>query len=285
MHTSILTRTVISVASLAIGSVALAAAPASADTPAGITREAVLKVASDARFVGGPFGSELDPAAQALVEKVCGLPSSAKAQVRLDPGTDQDGVDGFLARAVVEGTEETASRTCTFAAFATSEPFSSMSGTANISAQQPDLIEFRAAAPSHDYALSGDVYVTAPVDDIGFNDFADATASGTVTRTEAARTTTSRVITPKTTARKAAARKAYQRTIDKAQAKLAKALKKAGNSSSKKAAARKTYAARKKAAKAKLHIAWSGDKKTVVTTVPTGSSTKEFTFSTGNRSF
>lgn len=280
MNTPILTRAVVSIASLAIGSVALAAAPASADTSTGTTRQDVIAMASDARstFYNG---YDITPATQAFAEKVCGFTSAQDASVRVNPSDRSTGVDGLLVRAVVEGSNETPSTTCTFAAFAAAEPFSTMSGTANITVDVPVIGDFRAAAaPSHDYTLAGDVYVTAPVSDIGYDDLAVATASGDVTRTEAARTTTSRVVTPKTTAVKVAARKAYQRTIDKAQAKLARALKKAGSSSSKKAAARKTYAARKKAAKAKLHIAWLGDKKTVVTTVPTSSSTKPFTLRT-----
>jgi hypothetical protein len=279
MRTSLMTRSVISIASLAIGSVALAAAPASADTSSGISRETVLTVASNVKFGIDRYG----PTTQALVERVCGFDGNTGRDIQITASYDEQGVDGFLVQAYVDGRGETSSPNCTFAAFATSEAFSTMSGTATVASQQLPVLELRAAAPAtHDYTLSGDVYVTAPVTDIGYGDDATATASGDVTRTEAARTTTSRVVTPKTTAVKVAARKAYQRTIDTAQAKLVKALKKAGKSSSKKAAARATYAARKKAAKAKLHVAWLGDKKTIITTVPTGSSVKPFTLSTAD---
>jgi hypothetical protein len=282
MRTSLMTRSVISIASLAIGSVTLGAAPASADTSSGISRETVLTVASNVKFGVDQYG----PATQALVEKVCGFDSNTGRDIQITASYDDEGVNGFLVQAYVDGRGETSSSNCTFAAFAASEPFSTMSGTATIETQAPPVTEQRAAVPAtHDYSLSGDVYVSTPVTDIGYGDFAIAKASGNVTRTEAARTTTSRVVTPKTTAVKVAARKAYQRTIDTAQVKLVKALKKAGKSSSKKAAARATYAARKKAAKAKLHIAWLGDKKTVVTTVPTGSSVKPFTFTTNGNNF
>jgi hypothetical protein len=282
MRTSLLTRSVVSIASLAIGSVALAAAPASADTSSGISRETVLTIAASAEINIDRYG----PATQALVEKVCGFDSTTGRDIELTPSYTDEGVDGFLVQAYVDGRGDTASSNCTFAAFAASEAFSTMSGTATIATQLPPIFEERVAAPpTHDFTLSGDVYVTAPVTDIGYGDYATATASGDVTRTEQARTTTARVVTPKTTAVKVAARKAYQRTIDKAQVRLVKALKKAGTSSSKKAAARSTYAARKKAAKAKLHIAWSGDKKTVVTTVPTATSVTPFTFSTGGGRF
>jgi hypothetical protein len=275
MRSSLLTRSAVAVASLAIGSVALAAAPASADTASGTTRQTVLSIAEQARH-GDPYNDD----SIALVKKVCAI-GELGLDFQLVPAQAPNGVDGFLVEAYVDSSP---SRSCTFAAFAAERPVSSMSGTATITVSQPPLQESdqlsrAAAAPSHDFALSSDVYVTAPVDDIGFGDSGVATASGNVTSTEAATTTRSRVVTPKSTQHKRAAYKAYNRTLDKAQAKLTKALKKANGSSTKKAAARKAYAARKKAALAKRHAALDGTKTTVVRTVPQ-TSTKAFTFTT-----
>lgn len=281
MHTSVFARSAVAVASLAIGSVVLGVAPATAATSSGITREEVLSVAAS-----DDFGNRYGPATQSFVEKVCGFDDETGRDIEFNRATPVDGdsgVDGFLIQAYVEGDDQTPSRSCTFAAFAVTEPASTMSGTVNITLEdQIDSTELRAAdaTPNHDYPLSGDVYVTAPVDDIGYGDPAVASASGDVLKTEAATTTSSRVVTPKSTRVKAAALKTYHRTIDKAKTKLSKSLKKAGDSSSKRAAARKTYAASKKAAKAKLHIAWLGDKKTVVTTEATKVSRTPFTLTT-----
>ncbi|KQX74239.1 MULTISPECIES: hypothetical protein [Aeromicrobium] len=270
MRSSLLTRSAVAVASLAIGSVALAAAPASADTTTGTSREAVLTVAdqirNDNRFADGNL---------ALVEKICGIGVDDGRDIELRTTNQPEGVDGFIAEAFVDPADGP-SRTCTFAGFATEKSSSTMSGTATLAEQQ---FSSSAAAPtSHDYTLSGDVYVTAPVTDLSYG-YGIATASGNVTVTQARTTTSSRVVTPKSTERKRAAYKAYNRTIDTAQAKLSKALKKADGSSSKKAAARKAYAARKKAAKATLHRALAGTL-TIVVTENANTSTTAFTFTT-----
>lgn len=278
MRSSLLTRSAVTVATLAIGSVTLAAAPASADT-VGTSRLTVLSIA-DGERTGGPFSNDDD--VDALVEKVCAI-GDAEYYYGISPTYEANGVDGFLVQAAVRIGDTDVASNCTFAAFAATRPSSTMSGTATISLREPAVIDAERlvaadAAPRHDFALSGEVYVTAPVDDIGYEDAAIATASGAVTTTEASTSTTSRVVTPKSTERKRAAYKAYNRTLDKAQAKLAKALKKA-DGSSKKTAARKAYAARKKAALAKRHAALDGTKTTVVRTVPQ-TSTKAFTFTT-----
>ncbi|MBD8608494.1 hypothetical protein IFT73_16680 [Aeromicrobium sp. CFBP 8757] len=271
MRSSLLTRSAVAVASLAIGSVALAAAPASADTTTGTSREAVLTVAdqirNDNRFADGNL---------ALVEKICGIGEKDGRDIELRTTNQPEGVDGFIAEAFVDPADNSPSRTCTFAGFATEKSSSTMSGTATLAEQQ---FSSSAAAPtSHAYTLSGDVYVTAPVTDLSYG-YGIATASGNVTVTQAKTTTSSRVVTPKSTERKRAAYKAYNRTIDTAQAKLSKALKKADGNSSKKAAARKAYAARKKAAKATLHRALAGTL-TIVVTENANTSTTAFTFTT-----
>jgi hypothetical protein len=283
MRASILTRSAVAVASLAIGSAALAATPALADTASGVSRETVLTIAAQARQGDNTYG----PDTIALVEKVCGIGSDVGRDIQVSPTYQPDGVDGFLVQTNVASTQSSPSRSCTFVALATSRAVSTMAGTARITVEQPTRVEDAElgpaeAAPVHDFAVSGDVYVTAPVDDIHYGDFGVATASGTVTVTEAATTTTSRVVTPKTTQQKRAAYKAYNRALDKAQAKLTKALKKANGDAGKKAAARKAYAARKKAALAKRHVALDGTKTTVVRQ-DAKTSTTSFSFATGFR--
>ena len=279
MRSSILTRSAVAVVSLAVGSVALAAAPASAGTASdsGTTRQTVLTIADSARQ-GDPLSDE----ALALVARVCKIGIDDGRDIDLQPTYDPDGVDGFLVQALIEPEGSSSSRACTFAALATIRPLSTMTGTATVSAEQFDVLDVqRAAAPSHDFTVSGDVYVTTPVDDISYGDYGSATATGDVVVTEASTTTSSRVVTPKSTTHKRAAYTAYHRTIDTAQAKLARALKKADGSSSKKASARKTYSARKKAAKSRLHEALKGDLTIVVTENPR-TTTTPFTFTTSS---
>jgi len=267
MRTPILTRSAIAVASLAIGSATLAAVPAMADTPSGITRQTVLGAAVDYRSF---FGSSDRADAKKLVETVCAIGSDVGRDYYLTPVQQPDGVDGVLVQAYVDSDGTNPSRSCTFAAFATTQTFSTMSGTATITGQEPETSELAAAAaPSHTYALSGDVYVTAPVADIGYGDFAVATASGEVSTKAAATTTSSRVVTPKTTRQKKAARTVYERRISSAKKSYAKAKDKAGSSSRKKAAAKKVYVAKRNAAKAAYLKATAGTLTIVVTETPT----------------
>lgn len=277
MRTTFLTRSAVAVASLAIGSVALTAAPASADASSA-TRGDVIKVI--ANYTG--FGSSTGPATQALLEKVCDVDSETGRDVEVSFTRDEDEVTGFVVQALLVP-ESGPSRTCTFAAFVPYEAYSTMSGTANITLQDQSDVDLRAVAPNHDFTLSGDVFVTPPVDDIGYGDGVVATATGELLKVQAATTTSKRVSNPKSTKFKNAALKTYKRTVKAAQKKLKKSLAKAGNSSSKKSAARATYKARKKAAKAKLHIAWSSDKKTIVTQVPSRTTRTPFSISTEQR--
>lgn len=271
MRTSLLTRSAIAVASLAIGSVALTAAPATADAPSGVTRELVVNTAY--RY------TDDDSAPRALIQKVCG------------PGTISDfststlsysaDVDGVLVQAFLDYQDgvENSGRYCTFAALVTSAPFASLSGTVTIT---PNQLERVAAPTGTTSQLSGDVFVTKPIADSAYAFSARADAAGDVVKVEQAKTSSTRVSKPKSTAYKNKALKSYKRSVAKAQAELAKALEKAGNSSSKKAAARKEFRARKKAAKALLHIRWSSDKKTVVTTTVGKTTKTSFSISTIN---
>lgn len=278
MRSSILTRSALAVASLAIGSVALTAAPATADTPSGVTRELI---ASSAR---GTFTDDNDTATKTLISKVCKSGTVADEDYTSRTFIFSDDVDGVLVQARVDRQEgvEGSGRYCTFAALATVAPYASLSGTVTISADQLDRSArvSDAAVLSRSFTLSGDVYVTEPITTVDYAFGSTGVASGSVVKVEQATTSTSRVSTPKSSAVKSKALASYQRTIASAKAKLSKSLKKAGDSRSKKAAARKIYAARKKAAKATLHVRWSSDKKTVVTTTVGTTTTSPFTLST-----
>ncbi|REK73043.1 hypothetical protein DX116_05500 [Aeromicrobium endophyticum] len=269
------------VASLAVGSVALTAAPATAGTPSGVTRELI---ANSAR---GTFTDDNDTATKTLISKVCKSGTVTDEDYTSRTFLSSLDVDGVLVRAYVDRQEgvENSGRYCTFAALATVAPYASLSGTVTISADQLDRsARVSEAAPlSTSFTLSGDVYVTDPITDPDYGFSPTGVASGAVTKVEQATTSTSRVSTPKSTAVKSKALASYKRSIASAKAKLSTSLKKAGASSSKKSAARKAYAARKKAAKATLHVRWSSDKKTVVTTTVGKTTTNPFSISADNR--
>lgn len=273
MSISFLTRSAVAVASLAIGSAVLAAAPASAAGSTDVTRGEILEAYASRGFLAEPTDADL-----LLVQKVCGDAVPSDDYYSMTPNQTSSGVDGVLVQAYVPGEGEAPPTFCTFAAFAPDEAAATMSGTATIS---PSQLTLNATAADATYTLSGDAYVTEPITDEEFIFSASVSASGDVVKTLAATTTKTRVSTPKSTQVKKAAFRTYQRSVSKAKAAYKKSVAKAGTSSGKKKAARATYKARTKAAKAKLHIAWSSDKKTVVTVTPNTSRTP-FTFDASN---
>ena len=259
MHTSILTRSVISLASLAIASVALAATPATA-APVGVTRDLVLSAAEQARY------SSISDEARTLVNVVCGVTENDGLDYYVDPLNERNAADGLLIHAIVNG------KTCTFAAFAATEGFTTLSGTATLTGYPESSIDTRAAAVDtttiQTSTLSGDVFVTTPVDDSDYYDV-NVAATGNAITTTSTTTESDRIVTPKTSQQKAAARKAYDRRIAAAKKAYTKAVVKAGSSSSKKAAAKKTYRAKKDAALAAYRASKAGTLTIVVTSKPT----------------
>ncbi|KAA1380437.1 hypothetical protein [Aeromicrobium fastidiosum] len=258
MNTSILTRSVISLASLAIASVALAATPAAA-APAGVNRDLVLSAAEQARY------SSISDEARTLVDVVCGVTENDGLDYYVDPLDERNAADGLLVHAIVND------KTCTFAAFAATESFTTLSGTATltgirypveqrISVEEPTTIQTS--------ALSGDVFVTTPVDDSDYYDVNIAAAGNAITTTSTT-SESNRVVTPKTSQQKAAARKVYDHRLASAKKAYTKAVVKAGSSSSKKAAAKKTYRAKKAAALAAYRASKAGTLTIVVTSKPT----------------
>lgn len=254
MRTSLLTRSVISIASLAIGSVALATAPAGAATPSGATRDLVLAAANAERESGNT-----NPAAEALARAVC-APQSGETMYGSDVRTvyGSDDVDGVLVEAYYTDEADRGYRTCIFAAFAPLSPKATLTGTATVTGMPSDTILQRAADPAiTSTPLSGDVTTTEPVDGSDYYGLV-ATAKGDVISTTSTTTSTSRTITPKTTQQRYAAKKTRNSTVSSARRAYVKASRKAGSSKSKKAAAKRTYLAKKKAANATYWTALEG---------------------------
>ncbi|MFC5676761.1 hypothetical protein [Aeromicrobium endophyticum] len=263
MRTSILTRSVISIASLAIGSVALAAAPASAAAPSGVTRDLVLAAANAER------DGDVNVAAKTLADAVCAPQSGEKLDyvaVRVDYTPDD--VDGVFIRAEYLDQVARGGRTCSFAAFVPVAPKATLSGTATLTGlpvdqlQRPYDPEVLATAP-----LSGDVTTLGPVDGSQFYDMT-ADAKGDVIAPAGTATDTSRTITPKTTQQRYAAKTARNKAVSSARKAYVKASEKAGSSKSKEAAAKRTYLAKKKAANATYRTALEGTLTIKTTTSP-----------------
>lgn len=262
MRSSLLNRSVVAVASLAIGSVALAATPATAATPSGITRDMVLTAAAGAR-TATPTAAQ-SAAITDVLKRGCGigpedlsLPLQPKA---VAAGDDADGV--VLTAFVYSGPTQ---GLCTIGAFATVDASFQLSGTATITSRAINAAD---APRTTDFSgpLSGDVYVTPRTDPSGT--FATVSAAGNATKTTTT-TTTSKVADKKTKAQKKAAKKKYDKRIKAAKKAYKKALVKAKSSKSKKAAAKKTYKAKRANAKAIYRKSIAGFKLVTRTTTNT----------------
>lgn len=260
MRTSILTRSVISIASLAIGSVALVAAPAVASAPSGVTRDLVL-----AALHGARDGVEGNPPARVLADAVCKpLAGEVRGTTLFRTVDDPGEVDGILVQADYTDSTSESFRLCSFAAFVPTSPYDGLSGTATIG---DDLA--RGESVSSQATLSGDVSIVGPVEGVSR---LSVNAEGAVIRTTTSTTDTSRTITPKTTQQKKAAKKTRDRTVSAAKKAYAKAMRKAGSSSAKKAAAKRAYVAKKKAANATYRAARAGTLTIGTTTTATTTS-------------
>jgi hypothetical protein len=248
MRSSILSRSVVAVASLAIGSVALAAVPATAATPSGITREAVLSLASAARADNGEPSLATRTAAAAMLNRECGVASD---QV-LDASTVRE-VSPVNANAPVDGVYITASvtsqgtpvRECAIGVVAPVVAGSSLSGTATLSTSSFGSTQTTTATPT---ALSGDVSVITLKQATLFSVSFTYKAEGASTKTTST-TTSVKVKDTKTKAQKKAAKKKYVKRLKAAKKTFKKAERKA-DSKAQKVKAKKAYKARRAAAKA-----------------------------------
>jgi hypothetical protein len=263
MRTSILSRSVIAVASLAIGSVALAATPATAATPSGVTRDMVLTAANGVRTAeanGANPSVATTRALRAVVTRGCDFSAadgeSLDGESDVDVTTAGDDADGLLVSTYISS-DFGSGRYCTIAAFAAADASFQLSGTATLTGVEYTL-ENDNWTPSdvktlQTSALSGDVFVTAPLDSRNV-EVRSASASGNATKTTTVKTSR-KVLDKKTRSEKKAANAKYDQRVKAAKKSYAKALDKAGNSKTKKAAAKKAYSAKKKSYKAKLKYA------------------------------
>lgn len=270
MRTSLLSRSVIAVASLAIGSVALAATPASAAGPDVITRDLVLALAQ------APSSSDISDDEQLLVDLACDFETADEDYIHDVYSTPfvTDNADGVLVTADLHepsADDGSTDRYCTFAAMVTTDEAFTLSGNALITLtgdqmvpqRAADLIEQTATAP-----LSGNLFVTEPINvDSTFNLMAASlTTTGNATRS--VNVTTSENVTVAKPKPKSAVTK-YAKRLKAAKKWYAKKIAKAGNSSAKKAAASKAYAAKKAAYKKAYDKVYYTTKAGTKTTVQT----------------
>ncbi len=259
MRKSVLSRSLIAIASLAVASATLAAVPATAATASGITRDQVLAATAAARVDNpaidpGEFAPIGSRAIRVLANRACAVDPDSELVYfgSTMPTQAGDDADGLLVSAVIMdlsdlmggGPSGPEGRLCTFGALATADPSFSLSGTATLNYQTTST-----------HSLSGDAYVTparsfkiADLEGIeeGTLGLPSFSASGNATKT-----TPVKVSTPKTTKQRQAAKKAYSKALKLAKKSYIKANKKAEDSKKKKAAAKKAYSKKKATAKAK----------------------------------
>lgn len=274
MRTSILSRSVIAAATLAVGSAAFVAVPANAASANGVTREEVLAAASALRV---DRTRQIDPSAptqsalDVLAAKVCGtnvLETSAQ------PVETPDSVDGLAVTSIVstEGQPVTDSgsslvpgiASCSFTAVATLDGATTFSGEAQVFTANdfgpigggPILsVAEQPAFTNNVYGLSSNVFVSPAEIQSGFS-ATSIQAEGLVKSPDSKRVLTSvKVADKKSTAEKKAAKKAYSKRIKAIKKAYSKAKRKAGSNAEKKAVARLKYATRKASAKAAYRYA------------------------------
>jgi hypothetical protein len=259
MRASALSRSIVATAAVAVGSVTLVAAPATAATPSGINREMVLTATNGIRAAytsGDKPSTAALRAVRAIVNRACDVDADGgefiddKSLTGL-PVQAGGSADGLAAGAqIVNFVTETA-RTCVVGVVTSTTPGYELSGTATLSATTSPGNQVRTATTS----LSGDVATTAPLqaDSGGFSAVPTFSATGAATKTTTVPAKT--VKDKKTKAEKKAAKKKYDKRLATAKKTYEKALKKAGSSKSKKAVAKKAYSAARKSAKAKYRYA------------------------------
>lgn len=279
MRSSLLTRSVVAVASLAIGSVALAAIPATAATPAGTTRDEVLSLATAARANGSEISNPMQIAAAAILNRECGYaagrvvnPGNVNA---VTPLTGDAAVDGVYVIGTVRDDNGAGTQVgdCALALVAPRATGTTLSGQGTLTVTE--LVTSTKTASS---ALSGDAGLTAlPSATNGFPATGFTySATGTATTTSTA-TTVTKVATPKSKAQKKAAKKKYEKRLSSAKKSYKKALAKAKSSKTKKAAAKKAYRAKRASAKAAYKKAIASFK--LVTRTTTTTTNSPFTIS------
>jgi hypothetical protein len=274
MRTSILSRSVVAVATLAIGSVALAATPATAASANGVTRDQVLTAVNGVRAAQANdttrFSAATSRALRAIVVAGCDVSQDDDEYANLqgiEVANSGDDADGLLISAYVQR-PFSGSELCTLAAFATTDTSSTLSGTATVTGDRrtydAQSDEYTQVPFTQTSALASDAFLTPAIvsPNNGGNGYVSnttAAASGNATKTTKV-TTSTKVKDKKSKSEKKAAKKKFSKRLAQAKKNYAKALDKAGSSKSKKAAAKRVYAKARALAKAKYKYATAGYK-------------------------
>jgi hypothetical protein len=285
MRHSLLSRSAIAVASLAVGAAAFAAVPASAVSALGVTQDQVLTAASGLRAAEAAdtdVSKAADRAIYALVSKVCDVDSTQGENAYLmsaSPITTPGNADGLQITAATYNSGFNNNKACTFAAFASTASGFQLTGTATITAEttvfDKTLDRYVTSPYKQVSSLSGDAFTTpaiiTPQDDTkGQPANVVASATGNATKTSTV-VTSKKVKDKKSKSEKKAAKKKYAKRLAQAEKNYDNALDKAGSSKSKKAAAKRVYARARALAKAKYKYATAGykiiKKKSTVTDV------------------
>lgn len=163
MRTTILSRSLVAVAALAVGSAALTAVPATAATPTGITRESVLTAASGLRDAIGPSdpSSATNKALRSILHRGCSVDVDGGEVLGTSangfPTSQGAAADGLVAYGVILNVVDGTARECIVGAVAASSPSYVLSGTATLaSSTDPGGTPVSSVVP-----LAGDVTATA----------------------------------------------------------------------------------------------------------------------------
>lgn len=289
---SILSRSAVAIASLAVGSAALVAAPAHADTPssavtpAGVTRETVLTAAAGVRSMDDSTYPTTTKALRSIVNRSCNVTSDdgeALVEVDADSLPPAAHADGLVVFGYIVNFAQQSARECVVGAVAAVDPGFTLTGNASLTVNTVPTdapgLSIAVGPTTINSTLSGDVTTTTFSTPQGesLDGGAIYSANGSSVRVTKV-TTTQKVTDKKTKAQKKVAKKAYAKRLKAAKASYAKALKKAGSDKTKKAAAKKAYANKKASAKAKYKYAIADYKLVKKTTSVTDS--RPFTIAT-----
>lgn len=242
MNTTLLSRSVLAVAALGVGSAVLAAVPATAAT-SDVTRGQVLTATTALRAEPDPdpgtFSPATNKAVRVLANRACSVDQDSELHFTSVGATVEQNpvVDGLVVTAVIYPADLLQGsgglpRICTFAALATVNGNYSLNGSATLTAGRSSTSQ-----------LSGHVFVTRPINN-AYDQPADSMEVSAAGRAGMIITTTTptKVSTPKTSAEKKAAKRAYAKKLKSAR----KAYDKAGRT----ATAKKAYAKKKASAMA-----------------------------------
>lgn len=249
MRHSVLHRSALAFAVLALTTAALAAPTTAATTP-GVTRE-MIRTAAQGLRTADPSPAQKD-ALNSIIRLHCGA----------DPTVDSDtwpaaiqaagGVDGVL---VSSYSYEPTLKHCIFAALTPVDPAAELSGSVTITQQPVASNTQPVVTPLITEQLSGGVFITSSVSD-RYGEIR-MTTSGETSKVVTARTTT-KIKDPKSRAQKKAAKKKYVKRVRAAKASYAAAVQKAGRSSKTKQAARTRYVTARASAKDRYRRAIAG---------------------------